>query len=1096
MKKYRIKNILLSCLTALSMTIGLIGASGIVFAGEQLPDPVNMSVSENEEIPKTVSGDSEEIPDTLSDNEAGQETVSSDETQIPQIPEETVSEPDANPVEEAAGSVSGDISEMLIQEGGFPDFEEASCMAAFTSLHALDDYDKACEAVAEAIGNWDGSAYISADISGYNIPQDRAGQLLVDVINDHAEFFYVDGAYSCSTDQSGNAGILSVKIKDGCTVAESDAFDRKVSEIIKGVDKTWTDLQKTMYIHDYLVTHVQYDLSYSRYSAEDAIVRGSAVCEGYSLAFKHLMNKLGGQFKCDYVGSNGINHAWNYLTVGGKQYYIDCTWDDPISGSGADGHFHEYNCRHEYFMLSRDKMHSSHKSTDWRNKEGDDIYGSVKGSSDLENAPWMEMDSPVPMVGSLGAYYEGMDDISLYTYDFKTKAKNKLTDYQARWGVWGGSGWWQANYSCLSSVGNYFTATTPTEILLVNSASGSKKTIYTLSDSEKAKGYIYGAIVEDGILKYQLYTRYDSGMKASGTINLSTYDKKGIGVVLDKTDVTIGINETFRLNAEVIPEDTENKTVIFKSLDESVAKVDSTGLVTGLSECDTVIEARAEAGGKSVYCTVRVRQKSAPPVYAVSFVNDGKTVYTEQVTEGEAVKNVPSDPEGTFAGWYSDSKTLWNPAMPVTGNMTLTAHFAAASAENASGAMNTAPVIKTGETVYLTKGQTYLLDKNYSWTSSDPASLQIIKKNKAKAKAASEGVSLTGTPLSQGVGEISCRVVIASPTLTVPSSVMVGEKIQLVLDKGSNGDHYDVAWYSSKPSVALVENGIVYGCQKGSCKVTAFVNGKAVTSKIKVVEKKAPGPVEGNELIIQPFQTVTLKFSDGFSLKKASWSSSIPLSAVKTDGKVTGWKNSVVKIGKDGKLKAVASGIVKLTVTSSSGEKTFKVKVAEPPVRTFYMMKGKSRDFTLMGVNMNKILWSSDASSVASIKKGKIKAGGFTGLATVSGNYSAAKNAGVTNYTVRVYTEDPSFKVTGAGQMNRANSAGTGYELSMKAGDVCSIRPEKDQSIFEPVLFRSKNNSVAFVDETGTVYAKNAGSAVLTAKVAGKTYTVMVSVTE
>ena len=80
--------------------------------------------------------------------------------------------------------------------------------------------------------------------------------------------------------------------------------------------------------------------------------------------------------------------------------------------------------------------------------------------------------------------------------------------------------------------------------------------------------------------------------------------------------------------------------------------------------------------------------------------------------------------------------------------------------------------------------------------------------------------------------------------------------------------------------------------------------------------------------------------------------------------------------------------------------------------------------------------------------------------------------------------------------MSPANEAGTAYNLSVRVGDVCCIRPSTNNIIFEPVLFRSKNNSVAFVDEAGTVYAGRAGKTKFTAKVAGKIYTVNVTVTE
>ncbi len=1104
----RLKKILLSVAVALSVAVGPLGNAGAVFGDELEPVTAveDTEVSGNETVGNEASESKTpeigENTDGLSENEAESEIipVSGDDAGENPVLEEI---PDTVSENEAAGGmnrIEGDVSDRLYQEGGHPVFAEG----AGSTIQSRSYYEDASDTLVKAVSGWDGSSYITVDILGLGVPADDIPELISDVINDHAEFFYVDGTYICETDPSGFASSIQIKAKDGCTIAESDAFNRKVSKIVGMVEKDWTDLQKTMFIHDYLVTHCQYDLTYKKYTAEDAIVRGSAVCEGYSLAFRHLMNKVGSQFKCDYVGSNGINHAWNYLTVNGKQYYIDCTWDDPVTG-GTDGHFHEYNCRHEYFLLSRDSMHKTHKSTDWCNKSGDNIYDKVSGSSDLENEPWIEMDSPMPMVGNTGAYYTGMYDVSLYSYDFRTSAKKKLTDYQARWNVWGDSGWWQANYSCLSSVGNYFTATSPQQIYLINAVTGDKKTIYTLNDSEKSKGYIYGAIVEDGFLNYQLYTRYDSGKKGEGRIDLSGYDSKGTGVTLDKYELVLGINESAKINAEVIPAETENKEVVFSSMDETVARVDSTGMVTGISECDTMIEVKAAAGGKSAYCRVIVRQNKTRPVYTVTFVKNGQPVYSEQVLQGDTVTKVPQDND--VSGWLTDNNALWNPAVPVSKSVTLTARpMAAAAPGNTSSPMDTVLFPAEGETLYLVKGQTYDLNRNYSWTSSDPATAQIVKNKKIKCKGVTSGTVISGKSVAGDGPDITCTVVIAAPTLTKSATVLVGESVKLDLNTVDNSGHYNAVWSSSSPDTASVTDGVVYGRHKGKCKITAWVNGKALSSTIKVVDKKSITDIENDSLTIEPLQTVTLKFADGFKVKKARWSSSLPLTAVKDSSKkVVAYQNSVVRIDTTGKVKAVGPGIVKITAVTSSGEKTIKINVPSPTPRAYYVSAGKSRKFSITGIKPQKMKWFSSAESVAKIKQGKIKAGATAGFASISGNYNPYKNEKGFDYVLNVYTEKPALELVGEGTLTVANNAGTIYTLNIRKGSVSRVRGASESGsplIYEPVLFKSNNKYNAFVDETGTVFARNTGKngapgkAKITAKIAGVTYTINVNVTE
>ena len=106
-----------------------------------------------------------------------------------------------------------------------------------------------------------------------------------------------------------------------------------------------TDLEKVTAAHDWIATHCYYDpfvgnnmKDYttaggqvytedgSVYSSYSVFVNGKAVCQGYSLAFKVLMDRAG--IGCCYVCNYG--HAWNMVELDGNWYHVDCTWDDPI----------------------------------------------------------------------------------------------------------------------------------------------------------------------------------------------------------------------------------------------------------------------------------------------------------------------------------------------------------------------------------------------------------------------------------------------------------------------------------------------------------------------------------------------------------------------------------------------------------------------------------------------------------------------------------------------------------------------------------------------------------------------------------------------
>lgn len=65
------------------------------------------------------------------------------------------------------------------------------------------------------------------------------------------------------------------------------------------------------------------------FTAVGALVDGQAVCEGYARGMQYLLQRAG--IECSLV--TGINeknepHMWNLVTINGRNYHLDPTWDD------------------------------------------------------------------------------------------------------------------------------------------------------------------------------------------------------------------------------------------------------------------------------------------------------------------------------------------------------------------------------------------------------------------------------------------------------------------------------------------------------------------------------------------------------------------------------------------------------------------------------------------------------------------------------------------------------------------------------------------------------------------------------------------------
>ncbi len=119
-----------------------------------------------------------------------------------------------------------------------------------------------------------------------------------------------------------------------------------------------TDYEKVKTIHDFLIIALQYDRSHeppdSSYHAFGALNTGKAVCGAYAELMVLLLNRAGVPCRMVTGIGNGLDHAWNIVSIEGELYHVDTTWDDPVTES-------EKNIlRYEYFNLTDAEMKREH----------------------------------------------------------------------------------------------------------------------------------------------------------------------------------------------------------------------------------------------------------------------------------------------------------------------------------------------------------------------------------------------------------------------------------------------------------------------------------------------------------------------------------------------------------------------------------------------------------------------------------------------------------------------------------------------------------------------------------------------------------------
>lgn len=123
------------------------------------------------------------------------------------------------------------------------------------------------------------------------------------------------------------------------------------------------------------------------------------------------------------------------------------------------------------------------------------------------------------------------------------------------------------------------------------------------------------ATVENGIVTCKGYgtaeisaTTEDGGFTAVCKVTAERKEILPTSITLDKADVTMNVGKTTKLKADVWPTDADNKSVIWNSDNEDIAKVSSDGVVTAVKAGKTKVYATTQANNLKAECEITVLQ--------------------------------------------------------------------------------------------------------------------------------------------------------------------------------------------------------------------------------------------------------------------------------------------------------------------------------------------------------------------------------------------------------------------------------------------------------------------------------------------------------
>lgn len=197
-----------------------------------------------------------------------------------------------------------------------------------------------------------------ADISDLNLDKTQVKALLNDLCSQVSEGYAlqkVSLSYRASTEVATSINFTY------CSDEDIVIMKQRLVQLTAAADACCeSDLEKAVYVHDWLVQNLAYDTEHVEdgliddHNARNALVDGPTVCEGYAKVYALALNRL--DIPAVLVTSSTLNHAWNMVELDGQWYQVDCTWDDPTTAnSDLLG-----RCLHENMLVTTDSLKSDH----------------------------------------------------------------------------------------------------------------------------------------------------------------------------------------------------------------------------------------------------------------------------------------------------------------------------------------------------------------------------------------------------------------------------------------------------------------------------------------------------------------------------------------------------------------------------------------------------------------------------------------------------------------------------------------------------------------------------------------------------------------
>lgn len=357
-----------------------------------------------------------------------------------------------------------------------------------------------------------------------------------------------------------------------------------------------------------------------------------------------------------------------------------------------------------------------------------------------------------------------------------------------------------------------------------------------------------------------------NGKTATCTVTVKSSVVEVTSITLNKTSLSLERNEYYQLTATVSPSNAADKTVTWSSSNTSIAKVDSKGVVTGVSAGTATITAKT-SNGKSATCKVTVKAATIE----VLLISLNRTSLSLELNETyQLIATVsPSNATNKTITWSSSNTSIakvdsnGKVTAVSAGTATITAKtsnglIARCTVEVKKGYVAAESITVSPSSLKLETGDSKFLSASVSPTD---ATYKAITWTSSDNSIATVSTSGTVTGVKEGTVKITARNadgVSGTCEVTVIKASTSNHKFEIVIDgnvynnallfAGTQIDiqvYYDgiditksASFSSSKPSVATVDsNGTINCIKEGDAMITATyknISGLQFQASLKV----------------------------------------------------------------------------------------------------------------------------------------------------------------------------------------------------------------------------------------------------------------------